>query len=101
MPCRDLGFEQTEEAYRAINTPQYEVLLCSACRALANLNYDFGLNPELDRFWHKHQEKDNTRKVKEAKEKLEFNEALRIAEEKTLSQLTSEEKQLLKKYKIL
>jgi hypothetical protein len=37
---------------------EVDVLLCSACRVLARLGYDFEENPALSRWWDTHKKKD-------------------------------------------
>jgi len=75
MPCGDLGSKfgtgPTEEQYwqHEINKcpTSEEVLLCSACRALVRLEYDFGENPMLDQWWNHHQRVDEMRAKSKSK----------------------------------
>lgn len=98
MPCRSDSYEGfTPQPPRPDLTP----LLCSACRALEKLEFDFATNPELDKWWHTHEEADTTRRLKEAKDRLERESAIEIANTKKLSELTQDDKQLLKKWKLL
>ena len=78
-----------------------ESLLCSACRSLESAGFDFGKNPELDRWWHAHEEADAKRRVEEARVKLERERAIDLANTKKVSELTKEERALLKKHRIL
>jgi hypothetical protein len=57
MPCSDGGpppstYNNTEKLSKELE--QIEVLLCSACRALANENFDFDINPQLSQWWDQH-----------------------------------------------
>ena len=47
-----------------------EVLLCSACRVLERLNFDFEENPELSRWWDAHKKADAHRLKEEEKARL-------------------------------
>ena len=102
MPCRGSFEDQLADGFYA--EPELErvrILLCSACRALRDKEYDFGLNPALDKWWDEHKKQDAIREAKEIKEKLERAEAKRIAETKTIVQMSVEEKQLLKRYNFI
>lgn len=48
-----------EEVRKLIFQPSE--LLCSACRALARLGYDFDENPALSRWWEEHKKEDEKR----------------------------------------
>lgn len=98
MPCSD-GGPSREEIGR--ENFRYEILLCSACSALENFNFNFALNPELDEWWDKHKKVDEARIARELKEKLEREHAVEIAKKKTINQLTKEEKALLRKHNLL
>ena len=39
-------------------------LLCSTCRVLKRMNYDFDENPQLSHWWQKHQKIDELKKTK-------------------------------------
>lgn len=43
------------------NMSRMDSLLCSACRALKRMGYDFGENPLLDEWWHQHQIEDEAK----------------------------------------
>ena len=51
MPCQDSNIRPTEEE-------RLTSLLCSACRVLKRLGYDFDENPSLSHWWKWHQEID-------------------------------------------
>lgn len=76
-------------------------LLCSACRVLEATGFDFGTNPELDRWWADHKAEDQKRQIEEARERQERLEALNIAGTKLVRDLTPRERNLLRKYKII
>jgi hypothetical protein len=102
MPCRyedDNPGERLNKA-AALNKTQ-EVLLCSACRALTALGYDFGSNPDLDTWWHAHEETDAKRRIAEARTKLELEQAIELAGTKTVAQMTPDEKKLLRRFNII
>lgn len=83
---------------------EMEPLLCSACRALENADYDFGLNPALDQWWHKHKEDDRLREASERREaqRRQFREnAISAALAKPINKLTKTEINLLKQEGIL
>jgi hypothetical protein len=58
MPCSDNGekdfFEKLHNEGKEMMTP----LLCSACKVLERLGYDFDENPLLSQWWDKHKTKD-------------------------------------------
>ena len=55
MPCYDPRAEQDWSAERFA---RMESILCSACRALERMGYDFGENPLLDEWWVAHKAQD-------------------------------------------
>ena len=77
-------------------------LLCGACRVLVSKEYDFGENPELDRWWAKHQTADRRREAKERNQLIEEMRKRRVVERaadlmtKPLNQMTDDEKAILK-----
>ena len=102
MPCSDGGpsREQLEDE-RQRNREQSRLpgLLCSAARALERLGYDFDENPELSDWWAKHKKEDDARIAHEnaAKErKVWADRIVKEALKKPISELTAEEKKLLK-----
>lgn len=97
MPCRS-GDECDNSCHHEKERELLESLLCSACRALRDYEYDFALNPRLDEWWAKHRAADEKREAQETKERLERAEAKRIAETKMIVDMTKEEKKLLRKY---
>lgn len=62
MPCSDGNAwdEQCREAEKV----RIDALLCSACRVLKRLGYDFEENPALSAWWAEHQRKDAAREGK-------------------------------------
>lgn len=98
MPCRTDDYSSP-----SCPPPKPDIvpLLCSACRSLEKLGFEFATNPELDNWWHNHEEADAKRRLAEAKEKLSREEAIRIANTKTLAQLTADDKKLLRKHGVL
>lgn len=82
MPCTDsyitFGYSPTRirprdyqgQAQNCSSQLSESVLLCSACRALKRLGYDFGENPALDRWWDEHQKEDAKREKRIKKKKL-------------------------------
>lgn len=107
MPCTDDGvpFPPTsEEIAREKFVRRAEPLLCSACRALERLGYDFDENPELSEWWDNHKKQDAKRLEAErlAEEKLKWErKVINDALDKPVSELTKEEKKLLKKHNFL
>lgn len=72
----------------------YGPLLCSACKSLERLGYDFGENPELDRWWDEHKASDRRqmRLDQLAQSKRDYIDQL-VA--KPFGDLTADEKQTL------
>lgn len=99
MPCNDGGIPYPptkEEIAREQFNKRAPSMLCSACRALDLLGYDFDLNPELSEWWDKHKKEDDRKE--QARRKAEWQK--RVAEEasqKSIKDLTPEEKSLLAK----
>ena len=79
---------------------KWEALLCSACRSLEHVEFDFDVNPELSRWWDKHKKEDAARERKENAERLEM-EAVDAALAKPFKDLDDDEKKLLRKHKYL
>jgi hypothetical protein len=102
MPCRDSDDNNSNRVNKvaAVNKAQ-EVLLCSACRALTTLGYDFGSNPDLDTWWHAHEEADAKRRIAEARTRLEREQAIELANTKPVAQMTPDEKKLLRRFNII
>lgn len=95
MPCRT----GDDDCYTSSRERELlESLLCSACRALRDREYDFALTPRLDEWWAAHEAADKKREAEEIREHLERAEAKRITETKMIVDMTSEEKKLLKKH---
>lgn len=106
MPCiggPSWDQEQAEakrEAKLKEQQSRMEPMLCSACRALERLGYDFDENPELSEWWDKHKKADAERLAKEQQEAERAAYQKRVAEEalrKPFGDLSNEEKHLLKK----
>lgn len=103
MPCIDGGPSWPAEAEKQRDSSM-SPLLCSACRALERLGYDFDENPELSEWWDKHKKADAARLAKEQQEAERAEYQRRIVREalkKPVSALTAEEKALLKKHNFL
>lgn len=68
MPCYESRSDDFREAGQrferenGIAISDVEALMCSACRALERLGYDFDENPLLSRWWATHKAKDTYRK---------------------------------------
>lgn len=110
MPC--IGgptWEQERDERKAKERKERELarmepLLCSACRGLERLGYDFDENPELSEWWDKHKKADAARAEAERKalEKAEWErKVIKDALDKPIGTLTKEEKDLLKKHNFL
>jgi hypothetical protein len=104
MPCSDGGYgremEAKERADLRNELKRMDPLLCSACRALEKVGFDFDTNPELADWWFKHKLEDA--KLAEAAAKVEFEKrVVAAAILKPFSEISDEEKALLKKYKYL
>ena len=107
MPCSDGGVPyppspaEIAAAREAKRTPS---LLCSACRSLERLGYDFDENPELSEWWDKHKAEDAARLLKVAQDTERRAYRQRILTEalkKPVGDLTGEEKKILKEGKYL
>lgn len=103
MPCNDGGVPYPPSP-EEVSARQFRVraagLLCSACRSLERLGYDFDENPELSDWWASHKKQDDARIAREAEaeererwEKRTVKDALK----KPFGELSKEEKNLLKK----
>lgn len=102
MPCSDGGVAYgptPEEIARNKFAKRAEPMLCSACRALERLGYDFDENPELSEWWNKHKEEDRRRTEREELARERKTLRKRMAKElsqKPVAELTKEDKQLLR-----
>lgn len=114
MPCNDGGIPyppSPEEIAFAQFAKRAPSLLCSACRALERLGYDFDENPELSEWWDKHKTEDAKKQLliqqEQAKKELAQQREqwergqLKDIMNKPISDLTKVEKTILRKYKIL
>ncbi len=57
MPCVDWG-GHAQADYDAQKRAEKDALLCSACRVLARMGYDFDENPALSVWWAAHKQRD-------------------------------------------
>lgn len=71
MPCRDdIGFMEDQARREYVRKSEENekkgilppaVLLCSACRSLERMGYDFEENPALSIWWDNHKKEDASR----------------------------------------
>jgi hypothetical protein len=103
MPCNGgpsgdqwqvMDLERNLKEVRAERS-KLEILLCSACRVLAGMGFDFGTNPGLDRWWDAHEKEDLEARRKAARERLRHQQALHLSETKTWAQMTPGERALV------
>ncbi len=103
MPCSDGGVPYPPtpaEIAHAKFVERAPSLICSACRALERLGYDFDENPELSEWWDKHKKADEARMADEAKVRFE-KRIIEDALKKPLGELSDDEKKILRKHKYL
>lgn len=86
-----------DKEIRRKEAEKWEALLCSACRSLEHVEFDFDVNPELSRWWDSHKKADAARERKEQAQRLEL-EAVDVALAKSFKDLTKEDKKLLRKH---
>lgn len=107
MPCiggPSWSEEQAEEKRKKNLEERYKSMLCSACRALERMGYDFDENPALSEWWDAHKREDAAKLAKQQQEAERKEYQKRIVREalaKPVSELTEEEKALLKKHNFL
>jgi hypothetical protein len=114
MPCQGPGPEYEIREYRKQKESvqkkldKTSVMLCSACRALQRLKYDFDENPELSVWWDKHLKADQKREDAKLKRQLEAKQkrvrkknAIEVASNKPVSKLTKKDKDLLKEFSLI
>ena len=94
MPCNDGGY-----SYSAIEEDEdlisdLEQMLCSASRALKRLGFDFDENPQLSRWWAKHQEQDLLEQAEALKSEQRLKYILALAQQ-PYSSLSNDERKLL------
>lgn len=100
MPCEGPSpYEQL--SYKETEISNLREMLCSACRSLSKLGFDFGVNPMLDKWWDQHQKEDRAREAEEIRINNERTLAKNVAQTKLINELTVDEKQLLKRYNFL
>ncbi len=92
MPCDSGG--QTQYVENPINK-KMKSMLCSACRALERLGYDFDENPRLSEWWDDHK-KEDAKREKEKKKKSLRSEVARELSNKPVAELSKEDKALLR-----
>ena len=103
MPCIGGPSWDTQQQLHVL-LERMEPMLCSACRALERLGYDFEENPELSQWWDKHKKEDARRQAAERKaaEKEAWERrVIAAALLKPIGELTKEEKTLLKKHNFM
>lgn len=119
MPCRYEESPQETEKNRLVQQnakdrldfrrviDNLESLLCASSRVLERYEYDFAENPELDSWWTAHRKKDEKRQKKELKEAAIAKREIWVREQaltlmdKPLSQMSDEERKILKEAEIL
>lgn len=107
MPCSDGGvpYPPTPREIAATKfAKRAEPMLCSACRALERLGYDFDENPELSEWWDKHKKEDAARVAREKQEQEREaweRKLIKEALDKKFSDLSAEEKKLLRKHNFM
>jgi hypothetical protein len=101
MPCGDNRLNR-EQDYKDLQSLYHDMkkLLCSACRALERDNFDFAINPPLDKWWNNHKKEDLERQEYEAKREFKRKQAI-LASKKAIIDLTEEDKALLKEFKYI
>jgi len=102
MPCRydDGQIVGDEISKRDKTISNLEEMLCSACTQLETTGFNFALNPILDKWWGKHKEEDNIRKLLQLKAQQELDHCKELLQ-KPLAALSSSDKTLLKKHRLL
>lgn len=103
MPCSDGGapYPPSPAEIAAANfSKRAPGLLCSACRALDRLGFDFDENPELSDWWAKHKKEDDARierENKEAEVKAFERRVIKQALIKPFGDLSKDELKILRK----
>lgn len=103
MPCIDDGWSRgtsAAELEEARKKARMEPMLCSACRTLDRLGFNFDENPELSKWWDNHKTADFLREKEEVRKRLEAEQVMVIAK-KPFNKLTDADKKLLKKHGML
>lgn len=92
---------ESDNDWNARTIKKLHALLCFACRALIEKQFDFDINPELSQWWSQNKQYDDERiqrkRAAEEKKRREIGQCeLLIA--KPWNQLTRDDRQLLKKH---
>jgi hypothetical protein len=96
MPCIvDPTPEELAEDHQRMANKLLGPLLCSACRTLERMEYDFDENPALSKWWSDHKKADEAREREEAKNRVRRELAKQIAQ-LPVNTLTSDEKAILR-----
>lgn len=98
MPCYDGGYPENSKPI-PVTDKRMESLLCSACRVLERMHYDFDENPALSEWWDAHKEADAKRRDEEFKRQSldTFHKiVIKTAVTKKISELSEEERKILK-----
>lgn len=100
MPCMSYDYPDPTPTVKR-DDRKLEPLLCSACRVLDRLGYDFDENPALSEWWAEHKRKDDARiarekaqAAREAQDRARCDELLSVP----FKELAAEDIKLLKKY---
>jgi hypothetical protein len=106
MPClseptsHDLDMERARNQGRDRGKKEMESLVCSACRVLERMGYDFDENPQLSVWWdnHKRQDAIKAERAEEERQREEYQQRIvREALKKPVKELSVDEKNLLKR----
>ena len=104
MPCRTDDYGPPIDQAKAKQTKDLTDDLCSACRVLERLGYDFDENPSLSQWWDKHKKEDAAKRAKEeqaVQKEVWEKQQLALIMKKPLNSLTKEELALLKRKNVL
>lgn len=94
MPCQSgPSYDDVERDRKRAS----DALLCSACRSLEQLGFDFDTNPELSRFWADHKVRDADRIRKENEKRL-IQEQVDVLLAKSIKELTEQDRAFLNRH---
>lgn len=99
MPCYDSRSDEPVVITDTRQVRKLESLLCSSCRVLKKLGYDFDENPRLSEWWAKHQEDDakaDAKKERARIKKQKRKELIAVLIKLLIQSLTPEDKRVLK-----